>query len=115
MTSSSNNGDSVTLSRTWRPIPTRTADSRNGIRRLRGQHITGESPESADVTVIGDSTGRLKQWFDTHPVGFVVIRPDRYVAAAALAQHAPSVAAALAAALHLTSPHLTSPHRRRSP
>ena len=61
-----------------------------------------------DVTVIGDSTGRLKSWFDTHPVGFVIVRPDRYVAAAALAQHASSVTTSLATA-HLTS--LT----RRSP
>ena len=52
--------------------------------------------------MIGDATGRLKTWFDTHPVGFVIVRPDRYVAAAALAQHAPSVTTALAAAL---APH----------
>jgi 3-(3-hydroxy-phenyl)propionate hydroxylase len=51
--------------------------------------------------VIGDPTGRLKTWFDTHPVGFVVVRPDRYVAAAAVSQHAPSVTTALATALHL--------------
>ena len=50
---------------------------------------TGDPREAADVTVIGDPTGRLKSWFDTHPVGFVIVRPDRYVAAAALAQHAP--------------------------
>ena len=63
---------------------------------------TGDARETADVTVIGDTTGRLKSWFDTHPVGFVIVRPDRYVAAAALAQHAPSVTTQLATALHLT-------------
>jgi 3-(3-hydroxy-phenyl)propionate hydroxylase len=52
--------------------------------------------------VVGDRTGRLKAWFDANPVGFVVVRPDRYVAAAALAQHAPQVTSALAAALHLS-------------
>jgi 3-(3-hydroxy-phenyl)propionate hydroxylase len=62
---------------------------------------TGDPREAHDVTVIGDATGRLKTWFDTHPVGFVVVRPDRYVAAAAVSQHAPSVTAALATALHL--------------
>ena len=62
----------------------------------------GDPREALDVTVIGDATGRLKTWFDTHPVGFVVVRPDRYVAAAAVSQHAPSVTTALAAALHLT-------------
>jgi 3-(3-hydroxy-phenyl)propionate hydroxylase len=68
---------------------------------------TGDPRENADVTVIADSTGRLKSWFDTHPVGFVIVRPDRYVAAAALAQHAPSVTAALATAIHLSSPQVT--------
>jgi len=63
---------------------------------------TGDPRESAEVTVIGDATGRLKSWFDTHPVGFVIIRPDRYVAAAALAQHAPWVTQSLATALSLT-------------
>ena len=68
---------------------------------------TGDPREAADVTVIGDSTGRLKSWFDTHPVGFVIVRPDRYVAAAALAQHASSVT---------TVPrHRPPPHLRRSP
>jgi 3-(3-hydroxy-phenyl)propionate hydroxylase len=63
---------------------------------------TGDPREALDVTVIGDATGRLKTWFDTHPVGFVIVRPDRYVAAAAVAQHAPSVTTALATALSLT-------------
>ena len=64
---------------------------------------TGDPRETAaDVTVIGDPTGRLKAWFDTNPVGFVIIRPDRYVAAAALSQHASSVTTSLATALHLT-------------
>ena len=71
---------------------------------------TGDPREAAaDVTVIGDSTGRLKSWFDTHPVGFVIVRPDRYVAAAALAQHA-SVRHRLPG--HRHPPHLIT---RRSP
>jgi len=69
---------------------------------------TGDPREDADVTVIADSTGRLKTWFDTHPVGFVVIRPDRYVAAAAVAQDASRVTSALTAALHLTEPAASS-------
>jgi 3-(3-hydroxy-phenyl)propionate hydroxylase len=64
---------------------------------------SGDPREAAEVTVIGDATGRLKSWFDTHPVGVVIVRPDRYVAAAALSQHASSVTASLATALHLTS------------
>jgi 3-(3-hydroxy-phenyl)propionate hydroxylase len=58
---------------------------------------------SDEVTVIGDTDGRLKAWFDENPVGFVVLRPDRYVAAAALAQDAPRVTTALSAALSLTT------------
>src|SRR6478735_5208685 len=70
---------------------------------------TGDPRETAAaVTVIGDPTGRLKSWFDTHPVGFVIVRPDRYVAAAALAQHGSSVVSSLATAIHLSSPHVTA-------
>jgi 3-(3-hydroxy-phenyl)propionate hydroxylase len=69
---------------------------------------TGDPREAAtDVTVIGDPTGRLKSWFDTHPVGFVIVRPDRYIAAAALAQHGSSVVSSLAAAIHLSAPQTT--------
>ena len=69
---------------------------------------TGDPRETAaDVTAIGDPTGRLKQWFDTHPVGFVIVRPDRYVAAAALAQHSSVVTTSLATAIHLSSPQFT--------
>ena len=63
---------------------------------------TGDPREDLDVTVIGDATGALKSWFDSHPVGFVIVRPDRYVAAAAIAQHAASVTTSLATALRLT-------------
>ena len=63
---------------------------------------TGDPRERAEATVIGDQTGRLKDWFDLHPVGFVIIRPDPYVAAAALAQDTPRVTTALANAVHLT-------------
>ncbi|GGJ30815.1 3-(3-hydroxy-phenyl)propionate/3-hydroxycinnamic acid hydroxylase [Streptomyces brasiliensis] len=41
------------------------------------------------VTVVGDVTGRLKNWFDTRACGVVVLRPDRFVAAACLAQQTP--------------------------
>jgi 3-(3-hydroxy-phenyl)propionate hydroxylase len=51
------------------------------------------------VTVVGDTTGRLKDWFDTRACGFVVLRPDRFVAAASLSQQAPvAFRAALTAA-----------------
>ncbi|MFS3128298.1 bifunctional 3-(3-hydroxy-phenyl)propionate/3-hydroxycinnamic acid hydroxylase [Nocardioides sp. Bht2] len=40
------------------------------------------------VTVVGDVDGRLKNWFDTRACGVVMLRPDRFVAAASLAQQA---------------------------
>ena len=82
----------------------READQRPPVHPAALGRRTDRRPaETADVTVIGDATGRLKSWFDTHPVGFVIVRPDRYVAAAALAQHASSVTTSLATALHLTT------------
>ncbi|TYL49716.1 bifunctional 3-(3-hydroxy-phenyl)propionate/3-hydroxycinnamic acid hydroxylase [Nocardioides sp. BGMRC 2183] len=57
------------------------------------------------VTVIGDPTGRLKTWFDTRACGVVVLRPDRFVAAAALAQQAgEALRATLAAASYRRDP-----------
>lgn len=38
------------------------------------------------VTVVGDATGRLKQWFDDQPINTVFLRPDRFLAAACVAQ-----------------------------
>jgi 3-(3-hydroxy-phenyl)propionate hydroxylase len=38
------------------------------------------------VLVVGDHTGRLKQWFDDRSAGVLFLRPDRFIAAACLAQ-----------------------------
>lgn len=58
--------------------------------------------DSPDVEVVGDRTGALKQWFDANSASVLFLRPDRFVAAACVAQHAPDVARALAEALSLT-------------
>ncbi|MBC9735210.1 bifunctional 3-(3-hydroxy-phenyl)propionate/3-hydroxycinnamic acid hydroxylase [Nocardioides marmotae] len=50
------------------------------------------------VTVVGDTSGALKRWFDVRACGLVVLRPDHFVAAAALNQQAPQALAAVAAA-----------------
>lgn len=42
----------------------------------------------ADVVVAGDTTGRLKKWFDERPTPVVFVRPDRFVAGASLTQDA---------------------------
>ncbi|BBH46108.1 bifunctional 3-(3-hydroxy-phenyl)propionate/3-hydroxycinnamic acid hydroxylase [Pseudomonas sp. KU43P] len=38
------------------------------------------------VIRVGDSTGRLKEWFGRYPVSIVLLRPDRFVGAVAIAQ-----------------------------
>ncbi|WP_234534696.1 bifunctional 3-(3-hydroxy-phenyl)propionate/3-hydroxycinnamic acid hydroxylase [Streptomyces shenzhenensis] len=56
----------------------------------------------APVTVVGDLTGALKDWFDLRACGLVILRPDRFVAAASLAAQAPRALAAVATAASLT-------------
>ncbi|MDH2412985.1 bifunctional 3-(3-hydroxy-phenyl)propionate/3-hydroxycinnamic acid hydroxylase [Nocardioides sp. CER19] len=56
------------------------------------------------VTVAGDTTGALKDWFDLRACGLVILRPDRFVAAAALAQQASQALAAVVTAGSLTTP-----------
>lgn len=51
------------------------------------------------TTVVGDIDGSLKSWFDTRATGVVFLRPDRFVAAIALAQQAPQAFHATLAAL----------------
>lgn len=84
----------------WGNNPARhlTATDLDVVRRHR-MHIVAFVPEEqrewaekeyADspvpVTVVGDAHGRLKKWFDDQPAGVVFLRPDRFVAAACLAQ-----------------------------
>lgn len=58
------------------------------------------APEvSAGVIQVGDSTGRLKEWFGRFPASIAMVRPDRFVAAVAIPQTLGQVSDALAAAL----------------
>jgi 3-(3-hydroxy-phenyl)propionate hydroxylase len=60
---------------------------------------------AAPVTVVGDTTGALKAWFDVRACGLVILRPDRFVAAAALTQQASqALAGVVAAGSLLTEP-----------
>ena len=43
-----------------------------------------EETAADHVTVVADDDGALKKWFDLHSVGTVIVRPDRFVAAACL-------------------------------
>ncbi|MFS0884847.1 bifunctional 3-(3-hydroxy-phenyl)propionate/3-hydroxycinnamic acid hydroxylase [Aeromicrobium sp. 179-A 4D2 NHS] len=97
---------------TWGTNPTRflsPADldlvRRHGIRLLSfvpetqrewAEKEYADSP--APVTVVGDTSGALKRWFDVRACGLVILRPDRFIAAAALNQQASQALAAVAAA-----------------
>ena len=54
------------------------------------------------VVVVGDHTGALKQWFDTKPVGVVLLRPDHFIAGACLAQDTSRMVEAVMEALAFT-------------
>ncbi|NKR26481.1 bifunctional 3-(3-hydroxy-phenyl)propionate/3-hydroxycinnamic acid hydroxylase [Rhodococcus hoagii] len=55
-----------------------------------------------DVVVLGDHTGAVKKWFDDRPTPIIFLRPDRFVAGASLAQHAPATLDAILAAMSFT-------------
>ena len=63
-------------------------------------HWTGH--DDPDVVVVGDRTGALKAWFDTHTDSVLFLRPDRCVAGACIAQRAPELSASLFKVLSLT-------------
>ncbi len=58
--------------------------------------------DDPDVVVVGDRSGALKSWFDTHSESVLFLRPDRCVAGACIAQLAPELSASLLKTLTLT-------------
>ena len=58
--------------------------------------------DDPDVVIVGDRTGALKSWFDTHTDSVVFLRPDRCIAGACIAQRAPEMSESLFDVLHLT-------------
>lgn len=50
------------------------------------QRAWAEATVADDVLVLGDHTGRMKQWFDDRPTPMIFLRPDRFVAGACLVQ-----------------------------
>jgi 3-(3-hydroxy-phenyl)propionate hydroxylase len=56
-------------------------------------HWVGQ--DEPDVVVVGDATGELKAWFDSHSESVLFVRPDRCIAAAGIAQRAPELSTAL--------------------
>jgi 3-(3-hydroxy-phenyl)propionate hydroxylase len=101
-------GDWWTLA-TWGTDPTAylTADDLELVRRHQIRLISfmpetqrhwaekKYADSAAPVTVVGDTSGALKRWFDVRACGLVVLRPDHFIAAAALTQQSSATLAAV--------------------
>src|SRR6476469_2129114 len=80
----------------WKALGTKFV----AARPMTQLHWTGH--DDPDVVVVGDRTGALKAWFDTHTDSVLFLRPDRCIAGACIAQHAPELSASLFKVLCLT-------------
>ncbi|MGW6333563.1 bifunctional 3-(3-hydroxy-phenyl)propionate/3-hydroxycinnamic acid hydroxylase [Nocardia rhamnosiphila] len=80
----------------WKALGARFVEARPATQL----HWTGH--DDPDVLVVGDSTGALKKWFDAQLDSVLFLRPDRCIAGASIAQHAPELGAALRSTLELT-------------
>lgn len=60
-----------------------------------------DTTSATGSTVVSDTTGALKSWFDINSVGTVIIRPDKFVAAACLNGDTPKAMRALRVAANL--------------
>jgi 3-(3-hydroxy-phenyl)propionate hydroxylase len=60
------------------------------------------APDDPEILIVGDRTGGVKAWFDTHQESVLFLRPDRCIAGACIAQLAPDLSASLLEALALT-------------
>jgi len=70
------------------------------VRPMTQLHWRGH--DDPDVVIVGDRTGALKAWFDTHTDSVLFLRPDRCIAGACIAQRAAELSASLFEVLHLT-------------
>jgi len=81
----------------WRALGARVIE----VRPMSQLAWRSATEDATHGTVVGDVDGDVKRWFDGRPVGVLVIRPDRIVAGAALAQECEDLAAAVARATRL--------------
>ncbi|MEU4839685.1 bifunctional 3-(3-hydroxy-phenyl)propionate/3-hydroxycinnamic acid hydroxylase [Nocardia testacea] len=80
----------------WKALGARFVEARPATQL----HWTGH--DDPDVVVVGDSTGALKKWFDAQLDSVLFLRPDRCIAGASIAQHAPELGVALRRTLELS-------------
>lgn len=95
----------------WGGNPERlfTAEQRAVLARLGAKLVSVrptvqcsvDAPVDPDAVVVADHTGAFKRWFDERPTPVLFLRPDRFVAAACLAQDAGRALDALATAISL--------------
>ena len=64
----------------WRALGTRFIQVLPEVQLKAGREV----PEG--VIRVGDSTGRLKEWFGRYPASIALLRPDRFVAGVAIPQ-----------------------------
>jgi 3-(3-hydroxy-phenyl)propionate hydroxylase len=92
---------------TYGMTPEARADwERLGARFIRAKPFTQLAHKDAagdGVITIGDTTGRLKDWFGSQPQSIVVLRPDRFVAALCSPQTISETTAALMKKLAATT------------
>lgn len=86
----------------WRAIGARVIE----VRPMTQLHWRSPSEAESSGVVLGDVDGDLKRWFDQHPVGVVVLRPDRIIAGAAFAQESRQLADAVLLAASTTANNL---------
>ena len=63
-----------------------------------------EAPIYRGITVLGDKTGDLKEWFGNRTEAVVLLRPDRFVAGACAPQRIDEMVAGVAAAMNYMRP-----------
>ena len=70
------------------------------IRVMPANQLSHRSPARDGVLTVGDTQGRLKDWFGAQTKSVAFVRPDRFVAALASPQEVTSVTEQLARLLH---------------
>lgn len=77
----------------WRRLGTRFIQVLPEVQLQAGREVR------EDVIRVGDSTGRLKEWFGRYPASIALVRPDRFLAGLAIPQTLGKTCDALAQAL----------------
>jgi 3-(3-hydroxy-phenyl)propionate hydroxylase len=72
------------------------------IQVLPAVQLKAEREVIDGVITVGDYTNRLKTWFGLYPASVVILRPDRFVAAATIPQTLEKAAAQVLYALRAT-------------